>query len=75
MNVLFNNISEGAAIASNLQEFDQSDFFEISLPAQSSMDNTGYVYIPDGCKDGAITCKLHVALHGCSQGRSVQACQ
>lgn len=33
------------------------------------MDNIGYMYIPSGCKSGNTTCRLHVALHGCMQGR------
>lgn len=49
--------------------FDQSEFFYISPPITSSMDNTGYVYVPSGCMSGANVCRLHVAYHGCQQGR------
>lgn len=32
------------------------------------MDETGYVYVPQSCAEGAL-CRLHIALHGCQQGR------
>ncbi|KAI9552869.1 hypothetical protein GHT06_020753 [Daphnia sinensis] len=60
--------SGNEAIMSNLMEFDQSEFFEISAPSTSSMDTVGYVYVPTRCANGA-QCKLHVAFHGCQQGR------
>jgi len=49
--------------------FDQAEFFYISPPISSSMDNTGYVYVPSGCMSGANVCRLHVVFHGCQQGR------
>ncbi|KAK7074934.1 hypothetical protein SK128_015272 [Halocaridina rubra] len=49
--------------------FDQTDYFYISDPALSSMDDMGYVYIPSGCVDKTNVCKLHIALHGCLMGR------
>jgi len=36
----------GEANMNNLFEYDQGDFFQISQPSSSSMDNIGYVYIP-----------------------------
>jgi len=35
-----------------LYEFDQSEFFYLSTPAVSSMDDIGYIYVPSGCKSG-----------------------
>ncbi|KAL5011973.1 hypothetical protein ScPMuIL_010524 [Solemya velum] len=55
----------------NLTTFDQSDFFHVSSPALYSMDSTGYVYIPSGCQSKTTRCKLHIAIHGCGQGRTV----
>ncbi|KAK6188603.1 hypothetical protein SNE40_004746 [Patella caerulea] len=52
-----------------LLTFSQSSFFYWSIPATSSMDTTGYIYIPTDCVDKQTECKLHVAFHGCSQGR------
>jgi poly(3-hydroxybutyrate) depolymerase len=53
------------APAGKLQEFDQSEF--LAAPATHGMANTGYVYIPPGCEAGGAGCKLHIALHGCTQ--------
>ncbi|XP_046656676.1 uncharacterized protein LOC124349832 [Daphnia pulicaria] len=60
--------SGNEAVLSNLLEFDQAEFFQISDPATSSMDDIGYVYVPTRCANG-VACKLHVAFHGCQQGR------
>ncbi|CAG0899512.1 unnamed protein product, partial [Cyprideis torosa] len=49
-----------------LRQFDQTPF----TPLLSGMDSIGAVYIPDQCENGA-TCKLHFALHGCLNGRSL----
>jgi hypothetical protein len=54
-------------IADNLLEFDQSEFFGRN-PSAYSMDATGYVYVPTACQNGE-ACRLHIALHGCLQGR------
>ncbi|XP_018009944.1 uncharacterized protein LOC108667432 [Hyalella azteca] len=72
LNALYGDIQRptgSEALLGTFAEFDQGDFFTLGLPSQSSMDNVGYVYIPSACEDGTVTCKLHVALHGCLQGR------
>ncbi|MBP1850017.1 extracellular catalytic domain type 2 short-chain-length polyhydroxyalkanoate depolymerase [Rhizobium halophytocola] len=51
-------------VADNLLSFDQSAYTEGAL----GMDDTGFVYIPASCRSGA-PCRLHIALHGCQQGR------
>lgn len=48
-------------------EFDTREFF-VASPGSYSMDNFSYVYVPSGCKTNS-GCKVHIALHGCSQGR------
>ncbi|CAG0878894.1 unnamed protein product [Cyprideis torosa] len=60
--------SGGARASGTLYEFDQGEFFLISPPALSSMDSIGLVYVPAACELGD-ACKLHVAFHGCNQGR------
>ncbi|KAI8518447.1 hypothetical protein Bbelb_044640 [Branchiostoma belcheri] len=35
-----------------------------------SMDSEGFVYIPSGCRGPDAKCKVHVAFHGCKQGRN-----
>ncbi|XP_050418499.2 uncharacterized protein LOC126831890 [Patella vulgata] len=52
-----------------LLTFSQSAFFYWSLPSVSGMDTTGYVYIPTKCATKQTKCKLHIAFHGCLQGR------
>jgi len=55
----------------NLLEFDQSEFFTFH-PSLSSMDTTGFIYVPTACQNG-LQCKLHISFHGCMQSRySVQ---
>ncbi len=34
----------------------------------SSLDELGYVYIPNECKNNE-NCAVHVSIHGCHQGR------
>ena len=50
----------------NLFEFDQSEFLFGNL---TSMDSVGYIYVPTICQSNKIPCKLHIAFHGCEQGR------
>ncbi|KAL4233458.1 hypothetical protein ACF0H5_008139 [Mactra antiquata] len=52
-----------------LLKFGQDEFFYISTPATSSMDNVGYIYVPSGCVDKSKQCKMHVAFHGCEMGQ------
>lgn len=57
------NARNNAPAAANYIEFDQTPF----TAGNPGMANTGWVYVPQNCKDGA-QCKVHVALHGCQQG-------
>lgn len=59
------NASSGD-LSGELIKFDQRPFIQGS---QSSMDESGYVYVPASCLEGH--CKVHVAFHGCRQGISV----
>lgn len=53
-------------VPGSLVAFSQAAF--LSDPANESLDDTGFAYIPQACRDGA-TCRLHIAFHGCKQGR------
>ena len=33
------------------------------------MDSVGYIYVPTVCQSKKTSCKLHIAFHGCEQGR------
>jgi len=53
-------------VPGDFYEFDQKEFFlSGTTPAQSSMDTSGYVYVPSRCIASATSCRLHVAFHGC----------
>lgn len=58
--------SAGQAVPEHLQQFDQSVYSQGAI----GMDPLGYVYVPSACAGGA-TCRLHIALHGCEQGRAI----
>lgn len=49
--------------------FNQNQFAPGNNAAAISMDNTGYAFVPADCAAGA-SCKLILALHGCSQSYS-----
>lgn len=54
-----------AAKATNLYTFNQRAFFDTKDPSISLHQNA-HIYIPTACKNGE-RCRLHIALHGCSQ--------
>jgi poly(3-hydroxybutyrate) depolymerase len=51
--------------AGRLVEFDQREFAGSAYAL--SLDDTGFAYVPDACRAGG--CRVHVAFHGCLQGR------
>ena len=48
----------------NLIETDFSAYFG----SGSSVSKSGYIYVPDACRDNARDCGLHIVFHGCVQG-------
>jgi hypothetical protein len=61
--------STSTPLLGDFYEFDQREFFYISPPLLSSMDNSGYVYVPSRCINSQTKCRLHVAFHGCLMGK------
>jgi hypothetical protein len=59
----------GTVQSGDFYEFDQREFFYTGAPSASSMDTSGYVYVPSRCINSQIPCKLHVAFHGCQMGK------
>lgn len=53
-----------ATVSHNLISFDQTKYVN---PVAGVMANTGYIYIPTNCQSSPDTCRVHLALHGCSQ--------
>jgi poly(3-hydroxybutyrate) depolymerase len=56
---------KAAELSAEVQAFDQTEFFPKDHDSFLSMDDTGFVYIPETCKKGG--CDLHVVFHGCKQ--------
>jgi poly(3-hydroxybutyrate) depolymerase len=54
------------ALSGLLKPVDQSEFLDDRNPALHSMDANAWLYLPAACARGE-PCRLHVALHGCSQ--------
>ncbi len=57
--------SKSSARSESLQSFTQTDFGG----AFSGLENDGWVYVPKSCESG-LSCKLHIALHGCQMSAS-----
>jgi poly(3-hydroxybutyrate) depolymerase len=49
-----------------IKQFDQSAYTTPDSPSYLSMADTGHVFVPKDCEDGA-SCRVHIALHGCMQ--------
>ncbi|GAA1639851.1 PHB depolymerase family esterase [Catellatospora bangladeshensis] len=54
-------------LTGTLVRFDQNTFAVNGLAAGLSMGGYGFAYVPSSCASGQ-SCRLLVALHGCSQG-------
>jgi poly(3-hydroxybutyrate) depolymerase len=58
------------APAGRLLRFGQTEF--LPQPRRHGMDEVGFAYLPPGCEGnggGGAPCRVHVAFHGCEQGR------
>jgi hypothetical protein len=49
-----------------LLHFNQAEFVSFLFRGVAGMSDEAMLYIPNGCKDNKIKCKLHIAFHGCS---------
>jgi hypothetical protein len=47
-------------------QFDQSAYTGRDIPDALSLGDSGHVFVPQDCADGA-ACRVHIALHGCAQ--------
>jgi poly(3-hydroxybutyrate) depolymerase len=71
LNYFYGNLNEPALLSSAAQsliEIGQSEFFPSGTSSSIQMDSIGYLYVPKRCAENNL-CKLHIALHGCGQGR------
>jgi poly(3-hydroxybutyrate) depolymerase len=53
-------------LSGTLMTFAQATYTKPNAPNELSMGDTGYVYVPKDCEQGA-GCRVHIALHGCKQ--------
>ncbi len=60
------NAPNRGPLTGSLWRFDQSAYTKPDDPASLSLGNTGYVFVPKACEEGA-PCRVHIALHGCKQ--------
>ncbi|MBI1891187.1 MAG: hypothetical protein HYS18_11105 [Burkholderiales bacterium] len=58
------NPKNSGTLTGSYIQFDQKPF----TSSGSSMDGTGWVYVPQSCANGQ-ACKLNVVLHGCGMGQ------
>lgn len=54
------------ALKGSVKSFSQGKYTGSDQPSALSLGDTGYVYVPKACEDGA-ACRVHIALHGCKQ--------
>jgi hypothetical protein len=53
-------------LTGEISQFDQSVYTNPDAPSSLSLADTGYVFVPKDCRDGAV-CRVHIVLHGCKQ--------
>jgi hypothetical protein len=53
-------------LTGTMQRFDQSVYTAPDDTSPLSLGDTGFVFVPKDCEDGA-ACRVHIALHGCAQ--------
>ena len=54
----------GDAVPENLLTIDVSGYFD----SDSNVADMAYAYVPGNCGENIAGCRLHIALHGCTQG-------
>ncbi|MGF1681327.1 extracellular catalytic domain type 2 short-chain-length polyhydroxyalkanoate depolymerase [Photobacterium minamisatsumaniensis] len=68
LNHIYPDLNEPATeLSASPIAFDQTEFID---QENTSMSDTGYVYIPEQCQSDN-TCSIHVVFHGCEQGAEV----
>ena len=60
------NPRNSGQLSGTMKSFSQAAYTQPDLPRILSMGDTGYVYVPKDCEQGAV-CRVHIALHGCKQ--------
>ena len=63
-------INRSEFVDRNLRTFSQVPFALGRVPAATGLDEQGFAYVPTACQAATERCRLHIAFHGCDQGRS-----
>jgi len=52
----------------NVQKIDQTKYTPTGIrPSEISLSDFGFMYVPTSCRSGSISCRVHMAFHGCRQ--------
>jgi poly(3-hydroxybutyrate) depolymerase len=60
------NAPNRGQLTGTMKRFDQSVYTKPHDTSPLSLGDTGYVFVPKDCDQGA-ACRVHIALHGCKQ--------
>ncbi len=60
------NAPNRGPLSGTIKRFDQSIYTKPDNPGPLSLDQSGFVFVPRECEQGA-ACRVHIALHGCKQ--------
>ena len=60
------NPRDDATLGGHVIAFSQRDFTTAREPADDSLDEQGFAYVPAAC-EARLPCRVHMALHGCRQ--------
>jgi hypothetical protein len=60
------NAPNRGPLTGTMKRFDQSRYTKPDDPGPLSLGDSGYVFVPRECEEGA-ACRVHIALHGCKQ--------
>jgi poly(3-hydroxybutyrate) depolymerase len=60
------NAANRGQLSGTTKRFDQSVYTKPHDTGSLSLGDTGYVFVPKDCAEGA-ACRVHIALHGCKQ--------
>jgi poly(3-hydroxybutyrate) depolymerase len=60
------NAANRGQLTGTMKRFDQSVYTRPDGTSPLSLGDTGYVFVPRDCDQGA-ACRVHIALHGCKQ--------
>jgi hypothetical protein len=62
------NPPNSGELSGTIKSFSQAKYTDPDEPGALSMGDIGYVFVPRDCEpEQGMTCRVHIALHGCKQ--------